>query len=528
MKRKERSDSIPNSNALSAYKAAVKAVKESVDDWDARYHLQQTSFDRNTLPAALSTPQYHDISADELKRRTVHDYKRAWIYRQLLAPNCVPGRLKGLESQQLELMNILETTLVQNQNNAVLLVGYRGCGKSAILRSVLADLKKKHHPLGNHFCEIYLNGQIQTDDSMAIKEIMRQLQADFQRYEDKTSRQFTDEVAAIVNLLKEGRYSKLPVFFILDEFHMFAQNNGRQTLLYLLGDLLQDKSIQIGIVGLTCRVDAHHLLEKRIRSRMSYRHIIVSHLLTVDLLKEAIQESLCLPDITESECKSAETEETVSSRNFEPPDPNKISRRDILEHNGHVGEFLNSSILTRKLQHIHASGRDMRWINNALSLTLRKWTYESDFARPEIFVESCDYLGRDLVMLSFQSCSIAEFALIATMIQLESEETVSYSFRSIWSTYQAYMKANESDSIDNFTKNHMFAVFETLLLNRQIIKLANGNLGTYRKHTELLLKQTEHVRLAIAGHRARDVLTKCKLPTWLGDWVKKGGVAFTW
>ena len=117
-----------------------------------------------------------------------------------------------------------------------------------------------------------------------------------------TSLNFSDNLRFLIDVLQQNKLAGIPVFFvsrlllsaflsvhkgaelatsipsapllwqILDEFHIFAQRS-KQTLLYNLSDLLQSGNAQIAIVGLTTRLDAYELLEKRIRSRISYRYL---------------------------------------------------------------------------------------------------------------------------------------------------------------------------------------------------------------------------------------------------------------
>ena len=51
--------------------------------------------------------------------------------------------LVGIDKQRLEVKRILERTLVDAENNSVLLVGARGGGKSLIVEHVLHGMKKK-------------------------------------------------------------------------------------------------------------------------------------------------------------------------------------------------------------------------------------------------------------------------------------------------------------------------------------------------------------------------------------------------
>ena len=61
---------------------------------------------------------------------------------------------------------------------------------------------------------------------------------------------------------------------MLDEFHLFTAR-AKQTLLYNLCDLLQSTRAQICIIGLSSHFDCYERLEKRIRSRMSHRRILL-------------------------------------------------------------------------------------------------------------------------------------------------------------------------------------------------------------------------------------------------------------
>ena len=87
-----------------------------------------------------------------------------------------------------------------------------------------------------------------------------------------------------------------PVVFILHDFELFAQRP-KQVLLYSLFDLLQTEDAQMAVVGLTTRVDAADLLEKRVRSRFSQRLLLVPPLVTTDDCAALIRHTLALPAI---------------------------------------------------------------------------------------------------------------------------------------------------------------------------------------------------------------------------------------
>jgi len=66
------------------------------------------------------------------------------------------------------------TRAIDGESNSLLLLGGPGSGKSAIVNSALNQLKQNHPEVGT-FYTIRLDGQIQTDDKIALREIARQL-----------------------------------------------------------------------------------------------------------------------------------------------------------------------------------------------------------------------------------------------------------------------------------------------------------------------------------------------------------------
>jgi len=65
------------------------------------------------------------------------------------------------------------------------------------------------------------------------------------------------------------------VIFIINEFDMFAYHP-RQTLLYNLFDIAQARKAPIAVLGCTTRLDVVEMLEKRVKSRFSHRHVYLA------------------------------------------------------------------------------------------------------------------------------------------------------------------------------------------------------------------------------------------------------------
>ena len=94
----------------------------------------------------------------------------------------LPRQLHGIDKQYNTLHRILKQTVTAGESNSCLIVGNRGTGKSAMVRTVLRDLQK----LENDFCVVKLNGLTETNDRLALNEISRQLVTEQQDQPERT------------------------------------------------------------------------------------------------------------------------------------------------------------------------------------------------------------------------------------------------------------------------------------------------------------------------------------------------------
>jgi origin recognition complex subunit 4 len=107
-----------------------------------------------------------------IQKDTRHDIRKA--HALLLARlNGVelPSKLHNLDEEYNTLYKLLKQTVTSGESNSCLLIGNRGTGKTALVRTVLRDLKK----LEKEFCIVKLNGLTEINDKLALNEISRQL-----------------------------------------------------------------------------------------------------------------------------------------------------------------------------------------------------------------------------------------------------------------------------------------------------------------------------------------------------------------
>ncbi|XP_046846096.1 origin recognition complex subunit 4-like isoform X2 [Xenia sp. Carnegie-2017] len=195
---------------------------------------------------------------------TIH----AALKRRVFFDECVP-KLFGLDNQIRELQELILRCCQFGESNSVLLVGARGSGKSCALNHVfkVLDEKKKLKNL----LQVHLNGLLQTDDKLALKEITIQLKLE-NTVGDKIFGSFAENLSFLLEALKTGDKECQPILFILDEFDLFVFHKN-QTLLYNLFDISQSAQNPVLVIGLTCRLDVVEHLEKRVKSRFSHRQI---------------------------------------------------------------------------------------------------------------------------------------------------------------------------------------------------------------------------------------------------------------
>lgn len=191
--------------------------------------------------------------------------------------------LVNLEQEYHKVHQLLEQTILAGEGNSMLLIGSRGTGKTALVETAISELAASHQ---DEFYVIRLNGFIQTDDKLALREIWRQLGRDMEVEDDTTGQRgnYADTLTSLLALLSHSAEAIDPdlrdqvaksVIFILDEFDLFA-SHPRQTLLYNLFDVAQSRNAPIAVLGLTTKINVVESLEKRVKSRFGQRYVYLS------------------------------------------------------------------------------------------------------------------------------------------------------------------------------------------------------------------------------------------------------------
>ncbi|CAA0839835.1 origin recognition complex subunit 4 [Striga hermonthica] len=335
------------------------------------------------------------------------------------------------DSNYSKLKYIISSSITEACNNSVLLLGPRGCGKSAVLELVLEELLKEYQDM---VTVIKLNGLLHSDNNCALKEIARQLCLEHQLLFSKMA-SFDDNSHFLLSMLRECGLAHKTIIFVLDEFDLFAQ--GKQRLLYSLLDAMQSITSQAVVVGVSCRLDADQLLEKRVRSRFSHRKLLFLPPSEDELLR-LVTHILLLPtdsglpnDYTTA--FNAELSNILADENFK-----KIF--DTLSYSdstvGHLLRFLFSAV------------SQMDPNSGLLSL--------------ENFKSSLRRIQRQPKLEALKDCSILELYILVCMKRLEVKELELCNFNSIMKEYKSVHDTFQTS--DYYARNVCLRAFEHLLV----------------------------------------------------------------
>ncbi|PWY73625.1 hypothetical protein BO70DRAFT_341582 [Aspergillus heteromorphus CBS 117.55] len=249
----------------------------------ANNELTEAAVDESTLQGA-PLPDYAERFQSLVHTGLVEELRvlTGIVTEKLNGKRRVP--LKGLEPEYHKVNHLIEQTVTVGEGNSMLLLGSRGCGKSAMVETILASLARSHK---NDFHVVRLNGFLHTDDRLALREMWRQLGRETNT-EDEAGKvsSYADTMATLLAMLShpEDLYgpsdepgtatAAKSIVIILDEFDLFV-THPRQTLLYNLFDIAQARKAPIAVLGLTTKVDVTEMLEKRVKSRFSHRYVYV-------------------------------------------------------------------------------------------------------------------------------------------------------------------------------------------------------------------------------------------------------------
>ncbi|TDG96411.1 hypothetical protein EPR50_G00241440 [Perca flavescens] len=389
------------------------------------------------------------------------------ILRERLCHQQLPDKPEGLEAQHKHLLELLKRTAVHGESNSVLIVGPRGAGKTMLLKCVLRDLLEEKEAQKN-LLQVHLNGLLQTDDRIALKEITRQLHLE-NVVGDKVFGSFAENLAFLLEALKKGdRSSSRPVLLVLDEFDLFAHHKN-QTLLYNLLDVSQSAQAPIAVVGITCRLDVLELLEKRVKSRFSHRQIHLLSNPTFPQYLAQVRTQLSLPadfpDAQFAEDWNASVKTLVEDR----------SAVDVLQ------------------RHFNSS-KDFRSMHVLLMLCLSRVSVAKPAVKPADLLEASRLCFSDAKANILHGLSVLELCLIIAMKHLNDVyEGEPFNLQMVHNEFKKFLQ-RKSNSMYNFEQPVIMKAFEHLQ-QLELIWLLDSSAARIQREYQLMRLMLDHSQI---------------------------------
>ncbi|XP_057364508.1 origin recognition complex subunit 4-like [Daphnia carinata] len=330
--------------------------------------------------------------------------------------------------------NLLKSTVVNGENNSALLIGPRGSGKTMLINSVIADLEATCN-LEKDYVVIKLHGFFQTDDRIAIQEITRQLFLE-EETANRTFGSFSENLNFLLDSLKVAdRKTAKSIIFIIDEFDQFCQHKN-QTLLYNLFDVCQSAQAPMAVIGLTCRMDAISLFEKRVRSRFSHRQIYL-------LLKPDFQKY---------------NETFVSLLRLQPS--RELKAIYVRSWNKSAEDLAQDPVVQGSLKKVFNLNPKLRLLQNILLVALSRLGESHPFLSSKDIVTAIESQTTDCKTLQLQGLSVLELQLLLCMKYLDKiyfGEPCNYEM-----AFYEYTKQMKNSSMQKFDRQIAMKAMEHL------------------------------------------------------------------
>ncbi|XP_037706491.1 origin recognition complex subunit 4 isoform X2 [Choloepus didactylus] len=372
------------------------------------------------------------------------------IFRERFCHQSPHGNLFGVQVQYKHLIELLKRTAIQGESNSVLIIGPRGSGKTMIVNHALEELMEIEE-VSENVLQVHLNGLLQINDKIALKEITRQLSLE-NVVGDKVFGSFAENLSFLLEALKKGdRTSSCPVIFVLDEFDLFAHHRN-QTLLYNLFDISQSAHTPIAVIGLTCRLNFQTSFLLRNGMRM------FSTLSNGSKKMIAFKKKESWSQITKNkECLSEDT-----------------SVREVLQ------------------KHFNVS-KNLRSLHMLLMLALNHVTTSHPFMTAADLMEANQLCSMDSKANIVHGLSVLEICLIIAMKHLNDiYEDEPFNFQMVYNEFQKFVQ-RRAHSVYNFEKPVVMKAFEHLQQLELIKPMERTSVNAQREYQlmKLLLDNTQ-------------------------------------
>ncbi|XP_029846730.2 origin recognition complex subunit 4 [Ixodes scapularis] len=387
------------------------------------------------------------------------------------------------DKQRRNLYDLITRAVTLGESNSVLVTGPRGSGKTSLIHSVLQDVSRQSDVMGN-FLLVELNGLVHTDDRIALRDITRQLRLE-NAVGDKVFGSFSENFTFLLESLKSGDQQSKSIVFILEEFDLFCYHKN-QTLLYNLFDVAQSAQAPVMVVGVTCRLDAIELLEKRVKSRFSHRQLHLFNEFSFEEYLNIIMDHLSLP--SDFPCKQL---------------------RD--EWNSSVQTLVQESGVWMAMKRQYSTNKDIRAMKQLLLAPVKQLSEQNLRLSASDIVESQKQLLMDSKVALLKGLSVLELSLVVAMLHLTKiYDGEPFNFEMVYKEYQKFISSKSTPHSTG--KSIVMKAFQHLEM-LELVRPLSSFLGNVQYEFRLM-------RLLVEPAQVQEVLHKApSLPTDVSQWA---------
>lgn len=384
------------------------------------------------------------------------------------------------EQERQHLFELIKRMAVFGESNSALVIGQRGSGKTTLMKSVLAQLQNVSDVRKN-LIQVHLNGLLQWDDSIAMKEIARQLQLE-NTLGDRVFGSFAETLTFLLESIKSGNKQSLSILFVIEEFDLFAQHKN-QTLLYNLFDVSQSAQTPVCIIGITCRLDVIELLEKRVKSRFSHRQIYLSNNITFEDYVQIFRETLLLPN-------------------------DFVDKKFSKKWNTHIKSLSCSSDVRSVLQDLFHTTKDIRKLHMLLLMPICKVSESHSCIEESDIKESYSMIMADSKAAILHGLSVLEVCLVIAVKHISLiYHGEPFNFEMIYEEYKKF--SQRRSTVQRYTKPVVQKAFEHLVALELIVPMESSN-SRIQKEYQLMASAVDPSQLAEALDKYSGLPTEIK------------------
>ncbi|XP_045508230.1 origin recognition complex subunit 4 [Colias croceus] len=455
-------------------------------------------------------------------------------------------KFRGNENETKHVYDLMMKSIVQGESHSALIIGPRGCGKTTLINSVLHQVSNEVD-MEHDVIIVKLNGLLHQDDKVALKSITAQMKLE-NAVGDRVFGTFAENLSFLLSCLISGVDRKCrSMIFILEEFDMFCHTGKTQTLLYNLFDITHNKQAPMCVLGITNRLDVMEMLEKRVKSRFSHRHIFIfpnESTQPLDNIKQIFVECLSVHILRDKPKKRKGRKSTASSEEMEVDSQIQLLSEAVFQKCGMDSkEFqeLDSSFLENWNDHIQSLVEDERIIDalekfcyytvneqifrNVLYQIIAKLSPKKPYIDPIDITSTIDNtVAPEHRVKLLQSLSILELSLVIAMMHgLEIFDGQPMNFEMVLHRYTKF--ANENSSAQTVPRPVILKAFEHLQSLEIIMPIRSTDSINTDTTTSRVQKEYKLYTLAVPIEDIKEAVKGFKaLPTEINHWVNNSVV----